>query len=206
MTDTIPTGSAASALKKIYRQIDALCIDAREAATPADNVGTGVERVLKGEDPAAVATELRAITHARELRCEIIRAAIDKLAGAAVKLEAKARNREVPALRAAGPPLSADHLKQLIDDAFNLQARRNAEVRERREREERYDAAKAKYTTAKRAYEAQCGSGAMRGFNPFEHGLTEDDMDALNPAGSPLGKYKRSDYKSPPSTWQELGR
>lgn len=62
MTSEItPTGSAASALRKIYKQIDALCIDAREAGAPADNVGVGVERVLAGEPPATVASELRAI-------------------------------------------------------------------------------------------------------------------------------------------------
>lgn len=140
------------------------------------------------------------------MRCEIIRQAIDKLAGAAVELEAEARQRQVPTLRAAGLPLSAEDLKERIDAAFNMQSRRDAEVREQREREQRYDAAKAKYSAARSAYERDRGSGAMSGFNPLEHGLTVEDMDDLNPGGQLSEGYRRSDFQSPASKWQELRR
>ena len=207
MTSEItPTGSAASALRKIYKQIDALCIDAREAAAPADNVGTGVQRVLAGEDPTAVASELRAASHAKDLRVAITSQAIDKLTDAAAALEAGVRNRKVPMLRAAGGlPTGADSVKELIDNAFAREDANRAAGQRRRDQEKAYDDAMAAYQKAKRAYERKRGSGAMSGFNPAEH-LTTEQMDALHPAGGIAGgRYRRSDFKDPPSTWQQNG-
>jgi hypothetical protein len=200
----------AAEVRDLYERIDLLCADLQAAQQPAENVEAGTARVLSGEDPATVASELRALSQAKDLRVAIASQAIEALCTDAAELEAERRGRKVPGnlrhrvIVIEGVPASADAAKARIDDAFHRDELREQEVAERRERDERYEAAKQKYNKAKREYEAAGGDAYV--FNALEHGLTEQDMDDLNPGGQLAGRYKRSDYESPESRWQQNRR
>jgi hypothetical protein len=95
-----------------------------------------------------------------------------------------------------GTPASMDELDAAIAAAFERDDEAHAASEARREQGERYDEAMAEYNKQKREYEAHCRE-VGKSADIFSPELTDEQWDALNPAGGMAGKRKRTANERP---------
>jgi hypothetical protein len=119
-------------LNELLECIDDLCRELSAAQEPMDAVSEGAERVIKGESPAKVASELRALSHAKDLRIAITKDAIDRLAFEAADVDAQVRVRDVPSMFSnqlriwIGTTPTAGSFVAVLDDVHARQAQRRS--------------------------------------------------------------------------------
>jgi hypothetical protein len=173
------------ALAALLKRIDALCAELQDTREPINNVEAGVQLVVAGGDSAEVASNLRAASHARELREAILKVAIEQLAKEAAALDFKIKDRRPPTWgnQIRNWDMAPGSAAMFIHDVYARELALEVARRSEEERSARYDRALVKYKRLRGEHEHLVGSRNQIAFEPITAGMTDEEMADLNPPG-----------------------